>query len=208
MKRIVKEPVIRKREIIDAAKYLFNEFGYSNTSIMQIIVEAGVSKGAFYHYFESKKDLLNEIVSEIAHLLHDYINDISKRNSLTILEKLSFIFSGAEKNLILQENILQEISKDGNREIQERVNIFYIKEIVPIITDIFNKGYNQNLWSNKVSVQNMQIILGGYQYILDSGLVNLTQSERDMYLSEVELMLEKVLGAKSGVFNQIFQKIK
>lgn len=53
----------QKRELImDTALELFAENGFHATSISQIAKKAGISKGLTYNYFESKIDILNEII--------------------------------------------------------------------------------------------------------------------------------------------------
>jgi TetR/AcrR family transcriptional regulator, cholesterol catabolism regulator len=61
----------RTRELlIDSALTLFGEKGFRATSVQEIVLAAGVTKGAFYHHFASKEDLLWLIQSELfaAHL--------------------------------------------------------------------------------------------------------------------------------------------
>ena len=53
----------RKKLILDVSLQLFAEKGYENTSISQITKEAGISKGLFYNYFESKDQLMQDLVS-------------------------------------------------------------------------------------------------------------------------------------------------
>ena len=53
----------RKKLILDVSLRLFAEKGYENTSIAQITKEAGISKGLFYNYFDSKDQLMQELVS-------------------------------------------------------------------------------------------------------------------------------------------------
>ena len=55
-----------KRKIIDAAEKLFSENGYANTSVQDVLDELGISKGGFYHYFETKMDLLAAVCSRRA----------------------------------------------------------------------------------------------------------------------------------------------
>jgi AcrR family transcriptional regulator len=50
-----------ERRILAAAVRLFAEQGFDGTSVQEIVEEASVTKGALYHYFESKNDLLFEI---------------------------------------------------------------------------------------------------------------------------------------------------
>ena len=47
--------------ILNAALQLFAEQGYDATSVNQVVIRAGVTKGALYHYFAAKEDLLYEI---------------------------------------------------------------------------------------------------------------------------------------------------
>lgn len=54
-----KSDLTRKR-ILDAALASGREVGFEATSIRGICKRAGISIGAFYHYFKSKDDLLNE----------------------------------------------------------------------------------------------------------------------------------------------------
>ncbi len=47
-----------RQNLLNAALRLFGERGYHATSLQDVIDAAGCSKGAFYHYFDSKEDLL------------------------------------------------------------------------------------------------------------------------------------------------------
>lgn len=59
--RVAKDPKIRREELLGTAFDLFMELGYEATSVQQITETAGVSKGLFYHYFQSKADLLDQV---------------------------------------------------------------------------------------------------------------------------------------------------
>ena len=54
----------RKQHVLNAAKRLFLENGFANTSIQNILDEAGISKGTFYNYFNSKNECLISIIEE------------------------------------------------------------------------------------------------------------------------------------------------
>lgn len=47
-----------KEKIINAAWELFREKGYEETTLQDIIDKSGTSRGAFYHHFRAKEDLL------------------------------------------------------------------------------------------------------------------------------------------------------
>lgn len=51
--------------ILDAARKLFTEKGFQDTSVDDIAEAAGVTKGAVYHHFDSKIDLFTEVLEAI-----------------------------------------------------------------------------------------------------------------------------------------------
>lgn len=54
-----------KRRILGAARALFAEQGYEATPVEEILGRAGISKGAFYHHFPDKRELLAAVYEEI-----------------------------------------------------------------------------------------------------------------------------------------------
>lgn len=64
-------------EVLRAALELFAEQGYANTSVQQIVQAAGVTKGAMYHYFTSKDDLLFAIYERMLSLQKRRLDEIT-----------------------------------------------------------------------------------------------------------------------------------
>ena len=64
MARIVKDPNVRRGELIATAQKLFYIKGYEKTSISDIVKAVGVAHGTFYYYFASKTAVLEAIVDE------------------------------------------------------------------------------------------------------------------------------------------------
>src|SRR2546423_1342248 len=48
-----------------AARPLFGEQGYADTSVDEVVRAAGVTKGALYHHFRDKHDLFVAVVEEV-----------------------------------------------------------------------------------------------------------------------------------------------
>lgn len=63
-------------QVTRAAVDLFAERGYANTSVQQIVAAAGVTKGAMYHYFQSKDDLLFGIYERLLSLQRSRLDAI------------------------------------------------------------------------------------------------------------------------------------
>ncbi|MGA8942374.1 MAG: TetR/AcrR family transcriptional regulator [Thermoactinomyces sp.] len=52
------------QKLIDSGIRLFAKYGYSNTSVDQIVKEAGMSKGAFYAHFKTKEEFLIKVLQD------------------------------------------------------------------------------------------------------------------------------------------------
>jgi len=71
-------------DVTRAAVELFATQGYATTSVQQIVERAGVTKGAMYHYFESKDDLLFGIYERLLSLQKAHLDDIIGRGGDTV----------------------------------------------------------------------------------------------------------------------------
>jgi AcrR family transcriptional regulator len=60
--------------IMDAALENFARKGFHNTTINQIALQSGISKGLLYNYFESKEDLLAEIIDRSVSEMYKYFD--------------------------------------------------------------------------------------------------------------------------------------
>jgi AcrR family transcriptional regulator len=127
-----------REELLNTAFKLFFEKGYDNTSVNAIIKVVGVTKGAFYHYFESKEDLLTEISVRYATKQVQFIEDTRKRKDLSGLEKL---------NKIIHQMYVYKIENKENRSMmfeiqQSNSNVLLQKRISEIICDLAKKEYS------------------------------------------------------------------
>lgn len=79
--------------ILDVAFRLFMEKGYENTSIQDIIEHlGGLSKGAIYHHFKSKEDILIAVTDKMTSESNRMLASIRDRSDLNGREKLKTIF--------------------------------------------------------------------------------------------------------------------
>jgi AcrR family transcriptional regulator len=55
-----------RARIVESARCLFNRYGFEQVTIDQIMASAGLTRGAFYHHFDSKDDLYAASVASFA----------------------------------------------------------------------------------------------------------------------------------------------
>lgn len=85
-----------KREIIKTAAKLSEEKGWDKVSIDDIVTEVGVTRGAFYHYFKSREDLIFSVMAHSMAANNPY-ETVSEKKELNALEKLRLMMKMAFK---------------------------------------------------------------------------------------------------------------
>ena len=79
--------------ILDAASRLFLKKGYEHTSIQDIIDQlGGLSKGAIYHHFKSKEEILVAVTDRMTEESNKLLETIRDRTDLSGRDKLKTIF--------------------------------------------------------------------------------------------------------------------
>lgn len=81
-----------KEDILLVTRQLLKETGYSNLSIRNIAARCGVASGTVYNYYNSKNEIIAEILNNEWNLMLRRI-DQNTKNSINVVEKLEIIFN-------------------------------------------------------------------------------------------------------------------
>lgn len=198
MKRVIKDPVVRRKEIIQVAEKLFAEQGYSKTSVEAIIHNAGIAKGTFYHYFKSKDELLGAIVEQIGLDLQSYYSAILSTQGISAVDKLQRMLRGPEKDAISNSVVMDIVHTHANRELQEKMNIQTIEVIAPLIAQVLVQGNKEGIFNAKNPEEIVQILLAGSQFLLDGGLFSWSAEKQVALLQTFQTLFESAIGVKPG----------
>ena len=89
MARCTKEEALATRDrLLDAAECVFAEKGVSRTSLSDIAIAAGVSRGAIYWHFKNKADLFNAMMERTTMPMEDALHQIGHDTGQDPLEEL------------------------------------------------------------------------------------------------------------------------
>lgn len=84
-----KHPEVTVNRILDTSLQLFLEKGYEHTTIQDIVDALGdLSKGAIYHHFKSKEEIIEAVANRLYGGMEGVFSDLLANDSLTGLEKL------------------------------------------------------------------------------------------------------------------------
>lgn len=90
MARTVKreEHNAKRSDILNAALKLIHAEGYAELSIQDILNELGISKGALYHYFDSKEAILDALVDRMTEEVDAAVQPVIRDPNLSAIRKL------------------------------------------------------------------------------------------------------------------------
>ncbi len=161
--------------ILDTAFRLFMEKGYERTSIQDIIDHlGGLSKGAIYHHFKSKEDILAAVVDRMTAESNHMLEEIRDRTDLTGKEKLKTIFKESISRTVMDEMFMIVPNLHDNPRLlhsifREAVELVAPQYILPIIRQGISDGSIQtdypaelaeliiltaNIWTNPLIFNN------------------------------------------------------
>src|SRR5262245_35458159 len=111
MTRTTKEQeyTAKRNEILDAAQRLVFTKGYERMSIQDILDTLWISKGAFYHYFDSKAALLEAYIERGQDDLDKIFGAIIDDPSLSALDKFQRFFAVLESARRSQQVFLADL---------------------------------------------------------------------------------------------------
>src|SRR5215470_8228026 len=109
MARVVKEHAVRRTEILDVAQRLVNTKGYEQMTVQDILAELQISKGAFYHYFDSKQALLEALIERILDEAEQLLLLVIQDAQLSALAKLEQFFDKINRYKIAQKDFFLDL---------------------------------------------------------------------------------------------------
>ena len=129
----------RRNEIIETAGKLFEEKGYEQTQVQDIVNEIGVAKGLFYYYFKSKDEVMEELADRYADAIIDAVNKLIDKD-ITTFDKINRIFQIFIDSAEKKSGIFMGILYVKNGITHERIFFNVGKKMVPLVTELILSG--------------------------------------------------------------------
>lgn len=213
--RIVKDPAVRRKEILDSTQRLVYGKGFEQMTIQDILDDLHISKGAFYHYFDSKPALLDAMLDrmrqEAEQVVMPVIND-PRRNAL---EKLRDVFDTAgrwktnRKAYVLA--LVRGWYSDDNAVVRQRQLMFLTQWMAPLVTEIIQQGVREGLMKTPYPDQMGEVVLGMIQSLSDAmtrlilvaepGSTDMQQVSR--MIAAYTYVMERALGIPPGLLKLV-----
>jgi len=217
MARTVKEEnyTTRRNEILDVAYSLIYTKGYEQMTIQDILDKTQFSKGAFYHYFDSKQALLEALCDRLMDESEQILLPVVQDERLSAVNKLNAYFSTgvrwktAHKTYLMR--LLHTWYADDNAIVRQKVSAKAFERITPLLSVIIQQGIQEGILTPPYPDQVGEVILSLFQgfgdkfarLLLDFEGHKVSRKHIDETIAVYIHALERVLGAPSGSLHLI-----
>lgn len=134
-----KHPEITVNKILEVSQRLFLEKGYDNTKIQDIADELGMTKGAIYHHFESKEEIMNKL-GESMFIHNNPFETVKKRKDLNGLEKMKLVIQLHQSDEQMVELTNQVLPLLENPQILAKMFESNYQNLLPYWLELIKEG--------------------------------------------------------------------
>lgn len=207
MARVAKKPDERRSDLVACAQKLFYTKGYESTSVRDIVDEAGVAKGTFYYYFDSKQAILEATVDELAAYAVILMRNIVDDETLNATEKWVLALRGVGNWKTERKSemiaLVQMMSAPENMLLQYEIRSKMLQTVAPELTRIVEQGVEEGTFDTAYVADAAEITLAIWLSLSDTITDTLLYPERfddpaglaRRKVASVQTAIERVLGA-------------
>jgi AcrR family transcriptional regulator len=199
----------RRDAFLDAAQRLIQVRGYEQMSVDDVLREVGVTKGAFYHYFDSKSALLDAVIARMTEAaIARY--DAAAASDLPALEKFEAFWGGIQEYKAEQRGqilgYLRSWLSEDNAVVRDHLRRSLPDRIAPVLCSIVRQGIDEGVFSVTspeatalvlvTLVQGMNDSAAELFLELDAGSIPVESLEER--ITAYGVAFERILGAAPG----------
>jgi AcrR family transcriptional regulator len=168
----IAEQAARRDAILDAAQRLILSSGYERLTVQDILEDLQISKGAFYHYFDSKPAVVDALTARLVEDSERALAGIAADPQLGATEKLQRFFGeivrwkSARQNLMVA--MLPVWYAPDNLAFRMLVDRATAKRLAPLLSAVVRQGVDERQFATAYPEQAGAIIVAVVQSLQDA----------------------------------------
>ena len=185
----------RKQELLQIAYRLFLTRGYETTSVDEIIEAAGIAKGTYYYYFQSKEQMLEAVIGMMIEAEAQAARQVLA-SELPVPENIVGIVASARPTQD-EQPIASALNRPENVLMHKKIREQLVEAMVPLLAEAVKEGVRSGIFSCDHIRERVKMLL-----ILSSELfdeANYTETEADVFVD----VMETLLGAAPGTMDLV-----
>ena len=207
----VAEHAARRDEILDAAQRLILSSGYERLTVQDILDCLQISKGAFYHYFDSKPAVIEALTRRLVGDSERALAPIVGDPAMGAVEKLQAFFGEIIRWKSERQNLFVAMLPvwyaPDNFAFRLLVDRESAKRLAPLLSAIIRQGVDEGRFETAYPDQAGTILFAIIQALQDAMAQRLIAASRvkemvNTHGAHMEA-IERYLGVPAGTLNRV-----
>lgn len=194
MTRISKDPEIRRKEFIEAARELFMEKGFDQTSISDVTSKVGMSHGAFFYYFKSKNEVMKAVICDILKYWKEFMEDLVANEEMNALEKIQLILRMSVESKNVKKDINEFFLREGNAVMYQEHRKKSREIISPLITRVVEQGVEEGSFNVEFPKETVEYVGFILENLGDALKTSESKDEYNRKIRALEILLTRIAG--------------
>ena len=208
----------KRNAILDVAQRYITTKGYEQMTTQDILEALQISRGAFYHYFESKQAVLMALVERIAEQAQQLVLPIVSEREMPAQDKLLRFFAVLDQykqeNLDLVFAFMRVWYADENALFRHKLYQTRLKRLAPWLSQIIQQGVAEGVFTTAYPDQAARMIIS---LLEDLGYATvellLVEEGKSIDISQITQIseatadaMERLLGISSGCLRRLWNE--
>ncbi len=204
----------KRNAILDVAQRFIATKGYEQMTTQDILEDLQISRGAFYHYFESKQALLMALVERSGEQAEQLVLPIVSDREMPAQDKLLRVFAVLDQQKRANKDLLFAFLRvwyaDENALFRQKLYLASIKRLSPWFSQIIQQGVAEGAFTTAYPGQAARMIISLLED-LGYAVAEVLLVEEGVHINVPQMVqigeatadaLERVLGMKPGCLRQ------
>jgi len=200
---------IRRDAFVDAAQRLIASKGYEQMSIQDVLDTLDASRGAFYHYFDSKMALLEAVLERVVVDATANVERILSDSNISALAKLSRLLTDIAEYKNERQDLIRGLQvwlSDDNVLVRDKLRRMTVARLTPLLAPIVRQGSAEGVFSVSSPDETARVLVSLLQALNElaselfvkrqAGAIALVEVEQT--LSAYIEAMERILGVPPG----------
>lgn len=207
------KPEERRSQIFDCAQELFLTKGYARTSINDIMHAAGVSKGAFYHHFDSKEAMVDGLMARYGDQIRGAYDAVIETEGLDAMARyMLYLEILRDRQKIAEPRsmmlVITSLLNEEDIAFQDRLMEAIVEAVVPVFSEVLRLGTEEGTFQiddHQTAAPLIVRIANQHRYVLRSAFAARTSEEREAAVQRINdslhmqgLAIDRLLGIPDG----------
>jgi len=186
---------VRREEIKLAVLQIIRNEGIKSVSTKNLAKYTGLSEGAIFRHFKSKREIMLSIIDDVDKDMIDYLQEISLENisaKKRLYKAICKAITYLTKNNGITILLFTEASQANDSEMIKILNNLFNSQI-QVISKIIKDGIDEGIWNKDISVEDVATLYMGIPITHNIRLVLTKKKPDNNFCKRMMQLFERML---------------